>query len=156
MTTPSDFAKRYHQAVYDAHEDDPGDDGYRVLPWHELSDDRKRVLTAAAEKFMGGQGEETFQAELQSLLNRHSQEGHSNTPDFLLAEFITQCVTAFNKAVRARDGWYGVELSPVPDRYKSLVPPGTRVVVRCEHAPIFNSTHCAAVNCPNYAGRFGQ
>lgn len=51
----------------------------------------------------------SFRAELEHLINRHSMENGSNTPDFLLAEFLNDCLRAFDTATRARDTWYGVE-----------------------------------------------
>lgn len=52
-----------------------------------------------------------FKAELSSLINRHSQENGSNTPDFLLAEYLNDCLKAFNSAVSARESWYGHKCS---------------------------------------------
>lgn len=51
-----------------------------------------------------------FQLDLEKLINRHSQENGSNTPDFLLAQYLRDCLDAFNKASRAREAWYGKEL----------------------------------------------
>jgi len=48
----------------------------------------------------------TFLKELEELINRHSMENNSDTPDFLLAEYLCACLTAYNKATRRRDGWY--------------------------------------------------
>jgi hypothetical protein len=45
--------------------------------------------------------------ELRSLLNRHSRENGSNTPDFILATFLEQVLIDWDHAVRARDQWYG-------------------------------------------------
>lgn len=42
-----------------------------------------------------------------SVLNKHSAENGSNTPDFLLAEMLVGVLDVFNKAVRAREQWYG-------------------------------------------------
>ena len=50
--------------------------------------------------------------ELTTLLNGYSEENESNTPDFLLAKFVLQCLEAFNVTTRARDRWYGVHLEP--------------------------------------------
>lgn len=50
---------------------------------------------------------ESLDAELTALLNRHSAENDSDTPDFLLAEYLMNCLAAFNRAVGAREGWYG-------------------------------------------------
>lgn len=49
----------------------------------------------------------TLQKELATLLNRHCLENESNTPDFILAEYMMNCLTAFNRATRARGQWYG-------------------------------------------------
>lgn len=52
-----------------------------------------------------------FERELQSLVNRHSKENESNTPDFILAQYMVNCLNAFTLASRAREKWYGKELS---------------------------------------------
>ena len=52
----------------------------------------------------------TFEGELQSLINKFSKENDSNTPDFILAEYMNECLNAFTKASRAREKWYGKEL----------------------------------------------
>ena len=54
----------------------------------------------------------TFRDELEELINRHSLENGSNTPDFLLAGYLDACLEAFDEAVRVRDQWYGVSLKP--------------------------------------------
>ena len=51
--------------------------------------------------------EPTLANELESLLNRFSAENATNTPDFILAEYLTDCLNAFNAAVRSRAAWYG-------------------------------------------------
>lgn len=40
--------------------------------------------------------------ELCSLLNRYCNENQSNTPDFILANYLVNCLDAFHKAVNAR------------------------------------------------------
>ena len=55
-------------------------------------------------------GDHEFKQELAQLLNRHSMENGSNTPDFILADFLFACLLAWNKASRAREKWYGKEL----------------------------------------------
>ena len=54
----------------------------------------------------------SFEKELQSLLNRHSQENASNTPDFILAQYLSGCLIAFNMAVQQRETWYGRDARP--------------------------------------------
>jgi len=53
-----------------------------------------------------------FQDELESLINKHSQENGSDTPDFILASYMNECLLAFNSAVSARESWYGRLLTP--------------------------------------------
>lgn len=48
-----------------------------------------------------------FKRDLQSLLNRYSIENESDTPDYMLAHYLVQCLEAFELAVRARETWYG-------------------------------------------------
>ena len=49
----------------------------------------------------------SFQQELEQLINKHSQENGSNTPDFVLAKYMHNCLGAFNEAVQDRELWYG-------------------------------------------------
>lgn len=45
--------------------------------------------------------------ELARVLNRFSAEQPSGTPDFILAEYVHDCLAAFNKTARARAAWRG-------------------------------------------------
>lgn len=45
---------------------------------------------------------EKFRKELQILINLNSLENGSDTPDFVLAEYLTDCLETFDKATRAR------------------------------------------------------
>jgi hypothetical protein len=47
-----------------------------------------------------------FEKELQSLINRYSKENGSNTPDFILADYMANCLSNFNAAVLLRSKWY--------------------------------------------------
>lgn len=48
----------------------------------------------------------TFIRELTDLINRYSLEGASNTPDFILSQYIWECLGAFNRATAIRNEWY--------------------------------------------------
>ena len=56
--------------------------------------------------------EETTKLErgLKHLLNSESRENDSNTPDFIIAEFMMNCLDAFELANNKREVWYGVTL----------------------------------------------
>lgn len=49
----------------------------------------------------------TFEKELSNLLNRHSMENGSNTPDYMLAQYLRNCLDNYNKIVIAREKWFG-------------------------------------------------
>lgn len=51
--------------------------------------------------------ETEFRTELESLINRHSMENGSNTPDFLLAEFLVCQLRVWNQYVTRREEWFG-------------------------------------------------
>jgi len=47
-----------------------------------------------------------FQKELEHLINKHSKENESDTPDFILAQYIQNCLYAFTTAITQREQWY--------------------------------------------------
>lgn len=49
----------------------------------------------------------SFERSLESIINQHSRENGSNTPDFILAQFLMGCVRAWDAAVMRRSQWYG-------------------------------------------------
>lgn len=53
--------------------------------------------------------EVSFQQELESLINRYSIENQSNTPDFILSQYIINCLKSYNIAITTRERWYGRE-----------------------------------------------
>lgn len=71
---------------------------------------------------------ESLENELRALLNRVSRENVSNTPDFVLAQFILGCLAAFETATQQRETWYGRDASP-------SAPPGSTVVIFPRPAP---------------------
>ena len=54
----------------------------------------------------------TFEKELREIINRYSQENPSNTPDFILAQFLVSCLAAWNTGVQQRETWYGIDARP--------------------------------------------
>lgn len=48
---------------------------------------------------------EKFRVGLMKLLNEHSAEKGSNTPDFILANYLTDCLRTFDHAVSERSRW---------------------------------------------------
>lgn len=56
----------------------------------------------------------TFRKELAQLLNYHSLESGSDTPDFILAKYLANCLVAFDVAMEEREKWYGREIKGAP------------------------------------------
>ena len=54
----------------------------------------------------------TLSDELQALLNSHSRENESNTPDFILAEYMLCTLEAYESATKKRDAWHGLPTQP--------------------------------------------
>ena len=51
-----------------------------------------------------------FEKDLETVINRHCMENGSNTPDFVLATYLTNCLKAFDKCSRRREKWFGKSL----------------------------------------------
>lgn len=47
-----------------------------------------------------------FERELAQLINKHSLENASDTPDFILALYLRNCLDNFAQVLTARDHWY--------------------------------------------------
>lgn len=53
-----------------------------------------------------------FEAELTELINKHSMESNSNTPDFILARYLCGCILAWTIATNKRDDLRGRDKQP--------------------------------------------
>ena len=51
-----------------------------------------------------------LEKKLEELINEESRENDSNTPDFLLSEFMMNCLDAFELTSNKREVWFGVHL----------------------------------------------
>lgn len=49
----------------------------------------------------------TLEEEIRHVLNCHNAEAGSNTPDFILAQYLVNCLQNFNAVVATREAWYG-------------------------------------------------
>jgi hypothetical protein len=50
---------------------------------------------------------EAIAREIAAVINRNSLENGSDTPDFLLADYLIGCLETYNSTLRAREKWYG-------------------------------------------------
>lgn len=78
--------------------------------WEAVAQAAIDAAASASETATGGEPDvdtRTFRTELESAINRHSKENGSNTPDFILAQFLMDSLSVFDNAVRARELWNG-------------------------------------------------
>jgi len=58
-----------------------------------------------------GKGDSTVEIDIRKdlavVLNKHSMENGSDTPDFILAQYLTNCLRSFDVAMQFREKWYG-------------------------------------------------
>lgn len=54
----------------------------------------------------------SFRDALVNLVNRHSLENGSDTPDWILAEYLIACLKTFDTCVEERELWYGRKKGP--------------------------------------------
>jgi hypothetical protein len=59
--------------------------------------------------------EQGFRQQLEMLINRESRENGSDTPDWVLAEYLIDSLKAFDRAVGAREKWYGRDPHPITE-----------------------------------------
>ena len=48
-----------------------------------------------------------FRKKLEELINKNSKENGSDTPDYVLANYLNGALSLFDKAVIEREKWYG-------------------------------------------------
>jgi hypothetical protein len=67
-----------------------------------------------------------FQLRLSELINSYCIENGSDTPDYLLAEYLTGCLLNYEVAVLKREAWYGRRTTPTTTQYVAPEPPPTK------------------------------
>ena len=53
------------------------------------------------------------------VINKRSIENFSNTPDFILAEYLVRCLENWNQTIYQRNTWF----RPGPDGSKNVIDP---------------------------------
>lgn len=60
--------------------------------------------------------ESAFERDLAGVINKHSRENGSNTPDFILAAYLVDCLQNFDRIMLWRQKWYSPEGVPAAER----------------------------------------
>ncbi len=83
-----------------------------------------------------------LEKQLEGLINSESRENDSNTPDFILAEYMMGCLEAFELASNRREVWFGVELD-IENDWEELIMTALGEASMCwskiDKAGVFNS-----------------
>lgn len=56
-----------------------------------------------------------FERDLEALINMHSKENESGTPDFILAAYLKGALDLFDKTVKDRANWRGERIDSIFD-----------------------------------------
>jgi hypothetical protein len=51
-----------------------------------------------------------FERDLAEVLNKHSMDNGSNTPDYILARYLIRCLDNFREVNQERESWFGTPL----------------------------------------------
>lgn len=88
-----------------------------------------------------------LEKKLEGLINDESRENDSNTPDFLLAEFMMSCLDAFELVSNKREVWFGVHLD-ILNNWEELIMTAMGEASMCwSETPtgVFDSTKAAQI-----------
>lgn len=119
----------------------PGPDFERVTGWQNPEDGDLHSDGAGNLYRRTADRSSPLLKELAAVINRRARENESNTPDFLLASFMSDALKAFERVTKARDCWYGIDPRPgwrddekaAPDQGPTAAPaaaiPSTRIIL---------------------------
>ncbi len=77
--------------------------------WLESNSNFPELMEEYANLHIADDSKIGLDREMASVLNKYSQENASDTPDFILADYLLQCLAAYNKATQQRTQWYSHE-----------------------------------------------
>ena len=60
----------------------------------------------------------SLEKKLINLVNSESAENESNTPDWILGQYLMSCLRSFNMATQLRETWYGRKARPTEELEK--------------------------------------
>lgn len=64
--------------------------------------------------------EEALARDLAGVLNSHCVENGSETPDFILADYLVSCIRAWNAAQQGRSTWHSGGVFPKAEDVKGI------------------------------------
>lgn len=82
----------------------------------------------------------SFEEDLKQVINRHSAEAPSGTPDYILAKLLTDTLKTFNEVVGLRAEWRG-ETVETPTKTKLTIDQVQQMVCAYCSDPLFDGKH---------------
>lgn len=82
----------------------------------------------------------SFEEDLKQVINRHSAEAPSGTPDYILAKLLTDTLKTFNEVVGLRAEWRGETLETPKKTSFTLEDVRQMVCAHC-HEPLSDGKH---------------
>ncbi len=74
------------------------------------SSDTFTIETDNPDVFVSSNKTLSFRQELEVLINMHSKENDSNTPDWILADYLAGCLKSLDETINKREVYYGREI----------------------------------------------
>lgn len=56
--------------------------------------------------------------DIQAAINRNNAESGSDTPDFILADYLLAVLSAYDNALARREAWYGMKMTITHDDFR--------------------------------------
>jgi len=97
------------------------------------------------------QAKPTFEKALQGLINSYSIENRSDTPDYILAQYLSNCLIAYENAKQSTDNWFEGK-SKSTQQKDSIEDKPTPKLMWNKEAGIHNENClCMAKGCQEYS-----
>jgi len=77
-----------------------------ILSSPEWFKKKEQPVMAQYPNEIKGQKLSNFEIEIASVINRFSRENMSDTPDFILATYLNNCLNAYEKATQQKKNWF--------------------------------------------------
>jgi len=61
-----------------------------------------------------------FIDDLRIVINQYSIENDSNTPDFILAEYLNSCLDSFASAIQKREQWVSKDKNQIDEHLQKI------------------------------------
>lgn len=93
---------------------DEGDPEFKKHRYGKLGKfNKEKMFEAIDEQFFcpSSNEDDDLRKNIEDAINCASAENKSDTPDFILAEYLMDCLKAYDSAVEKREKWYGRNIS---------------------------------------------